>query len=83
VEQVPDLPDDDSWMSAQRQAIGARIREERRRQKLTQDEVWIAAGLNRWTYQRAEYGEDIKLSTLQRIARVFGVPMSELVAVED
>ncbi|MFF7947039.1 helix-turn-helix domain-containing protein [Streptomyces griseorubiginosus] len=82
MEQVPDLPDDDSWMYTQRQAIGARIRAERRRQQLTQDEVWIAAGLTRWTYQRAEYGEDIKLSTLQRIARVLGVPLAELAAVE-
>lgn len=80
---MPDLPDDDSWMYAQRQAIGARIRAERERQRLTQDQVWIAARLNRWTYQRAEYGEDIKLSTLQRIARVLGVPLAELTAVEE
>lgn len=80
---MPDLPHDDSWMYTERQAIGVRIRTERRRQQLTQDQVWIAAGLTRWTYQRAEYGEDIKLSTLQRIARVLGVSLAELAAVEE
>jgi transcriptional regulator with XRE-family HTH domain len=77
---VPDQPDDDAWIHEQRQAIGDRIRDTRTRKQLTQDEVWIRAGLTRWTYQRAEYGEDVKLSTLQRIARALGVPLAELVA---
>lgn len=70
-------------MHDQRRAIGDRIRAERQRQGLTQDDVWIAARLTRWTYQRAEYGEDIKVSTLQRIAGVLGVSLASLTAVGE
>lgn len=76
---MQDLPDDDAWIRDQRRAIGERIRQERRRQKLTQDDVWIAARLNRWTVQRVEAGEEVKLSTLLRIARVLDVPLADLV----
>ncbi|MGW4757777.1 helix-turn-helix transcriptional regulator [Streptomyces chartreusis] len=74
-----DLPDDDSWITARRRAIGQAIRAERRRQGLTQDEVWLAARISRWTYQRIESGEETQLSTLLRIARVLDVPLADLV----
>ncbi|MFD7997308.1 helix-turn-helix domain-containing protein [Streptomyces mexicanus] len=73
-----DLPDDDNWLLERRRAIGERIRAERRRQGLTQDDVWMAARLNRWTVQRAEAGEEMKLSTLLRIAWVLDVPVADL-----
>lgn len=76
---VQDLPADDTWISDQRRAIGDRIRAERRRQRLTQDDVWMAARIARWTYQRVERGEEVELGTLLRIARVLGVPLADLV----
>ena len=39
----------------------------------------MAARLTRWTYQRAEYGQEIQLSTLIRIAWVLDVPLTDLV----
>lgn len=74
-----DLPADDAWITDRRQAVGAAIREERRRQNLTQDDVWMAARMSRWTLQRAEAGDEITLSTLLRIARVLDVPLADLV----
>lgn len=76
---MQDLPADDTWISDQRRAIGDRIREERRRQNLTQDDVWMAARITRWTYQRIEAGAEVKLGTLMRVARVLGVPLADLV----
>lgn len=39
----------------------------------------MAAGLNRWTVQRVEAGEEVKLSTLLRIARALDTPLADLV----
>ncbi|MFD3574789.1 helix-turn-helix transcriptional regulator [Streptomyces sp. NPDC058644] len=74
-----DLPADDTWITDRRRAVGAAIRAERVRQGLTQDDVWVAARVNRWTVQRVEAGEDSTLSTLLRISKVLGVPLSDLV----
>jgi transcriptional regulator with XRE-family HTH domain len=79
VGRVRDLPDDDSWLIDRRRAIGDRIRAERLQQNLTQDAVWMAARLNRGTIQRVEAGEEAKLGTLLRIARVLDIPLAELV----
>jgi len=79
---VRDLPDDDQWIRDRRQAIGARIREERKRQKLTQDSMYLAARISRWTYQRAEAGDEVTLGTLLRIAWVLDVPLADLVQAE-
>jgi hypothetical protein len=75
---VRDLPGDDAWLPERRRAIGARIRDERLRQNATQDAVWMAARISRWTYQRVESGEDCQLSTLLRIAWVLEIPLAEL-----
>ncbi|WP_086765305.1 helix-turn-helix domain-containing protein [Streptomyces bobili] len=74
-----DLPDDDSWLTERRRAIGDRVREERHRQNLTQDQVWQAARIDRRTLQYVESGTEVKLSTLLRIAWVLDVPLSDLV----
>jgi transcriptional regulator with XRE-family HTH domain len=68
-----DLPDDDSWIA------GERLRQERLRQDLTQESVFLAARIARHTLQRVEDGREVQLSTLLRIARVLGVPLAELV----
>lgn len=73
---MQDLPSDDSWTADLRRTIGTRIREERLRQNLTQDQVWIAAGINRGTYQRAEYGDEVTLSTLLRILWVLDITIT-------
>ena len=45
-------------------------------QNLTQDAVYLAAGISRYTLQRVEAGAEMKLSTLLRIAHVLDVPLS-------
>lgn len=74
-----DLPDDDTWIADHRRAIGDRVRAERKRQGLTQDQVWQAARMDRRTLQRVEAGEEATLATLLRIARVLDVPIADLV----
>lgn len=78
-----DLPDDDTWLTARRRDTGDRIRAERLRQNLTQEQVLLAAGVARWTYQRAEAGEEVTVSTLRRIAWVLDVPLADLLAGEE
>lgn len=73
------LPDDDSWLTEERRTIGNRIRAERERQNLTQERLILAAGIDRVTLWRVETGEESKLSTLLRIARVLGVRLSDLI----
>jgi transcriptional regulator with XRE-family HTH domain len=78
---VRDLPDDDDdWITDRRQAIGERIRAERLRRNLTQEQVHLNAGIDRITLWRVETGEESKLSTLLRIARALDVPLAELVS---
>ncbi|MFD6741151.1 helix-turn-helix domain-containing protein [Streptomyces anthocyanicus] len=74
-----DLPDDDDWIPERRRTIGDRVRAERRRQGLTQDQVWQVARLDRRTVQNVEAGREMKLSTLLRIAYVLDVPLADLV----
>ncbi|MFF5984442.1 helix-turn-helix domain-containing protein [Streptomyces olindensis] len=73
------LPDDDSWIAEELRAIGDRIRAERERQNLTQEQLILAARIDRVTLWRVETGEEWKASTLLRIARVLGIPLSDLV----
>lgn len=74
-----DLPDDDSWLAAERRAIGDRIRIARLSRDLTQERVYLAAGVGRATFQKIEAGtSDARISTLLRIARVLGVHVADL-----
>jgi transcriptional regulator with XRE-family HTH domain len=75
---VQDLPADDNWITEHRRRIGDRIRAERKRQHLSQDAVWMAARINRWTYQRVERGEEATLGTLLRITRVLDMRLGDL-----
>lgn len=74
-----DLPDDDAWIHDRRRAIGDRVREERERQHLTQEQVILAARIDRVTIWRVETGREMKLSTLLKIASVLNVPLADLV----
>lgn len=74
-----DLPDDgDTWIADRRRAIGDRIRSAREYQNVTQDQVWLAARVSRYTLQRVEAGHDVRLSTLLRIIRVLGLSLGDL-----
>lgn len=73
-------PDDDDWLLAQLRGIGARIRAERTRQNLTQERLYLAAGISRWSLQEVEAGRSNPTTrTLLRIAHVLGVPLADLV----
>jgi len=76
---VPDSPDDNTWITDRRRAIGERIRAERLHQNLTQEKLYLAAHVDRVTLQRVEAGEDVRLSTLLKIAHALGVPLADLV----
>lgn len=73
-----DLPDDDHWLTDRFRFMGQRLRAERLRQNLTQDQVWLAAGVDRRTLQYVEAGQEPKLGTLLRIAYVLEVSLAEL-----
>lgn len=73
-----DLPDDDEWLPGRRREIGDRIREERLRQNLTQDQVWQAARVDRRTLQYVEAGVEAKLGTVIRIAWVLNLSLGDL-----
>ncbi len=75
-----DLPDDDDWFRARQEAIAKRLQTERARQNLTQEAVFLAAGLDRRTFQALEAGRaNPTLLTLERIAYVLNVPLADLV----
>ena len=73
------LPEDDDWIHARRQDIGMRLQTERLRKNLTQEDVFLAAGLDRRTLQAVEAGQaNPTLTTLLRIAYVLDTPLGEL-----
>ncbi|WP_033307322.1 helix-turn-helix transcriptional regulator [Streptomyces iakyrus] len=73
-------PDDDAWLTEHCRAIGDRIRAERLRQNRTQENVYLAAGISRFTLQEIEAGRaNPTLKLLLRISRVLDTPLSNLV----
>ncbi|MFD8970562.1 helix-turn-helix transcriptional regulator [Streptomyces sp. NPDC059568] len=77
-----ELPDDDSWTIDRQRGMGERVRATRRAQNLTQEQVFLAARVDRYTLQRVEAGEDARMSTFLRIAWVLGVDLADLVREE-
>ena len=76
-----DLPDDDEWIRAKSQVIGDRIQARRRQLGVTQEAVYLAAGVDRRTLQALEAGEgNPTFATLARVAYVLALPLQELVA---
>ena len=73
-------PDDDDWVTDRLRIIGDHIRAERLRQNLTQERLYLAAGISRWTLQEIEAGRNNpSAKTLLRLARALGVPLAHLV----
>lgn len=71
--------DDDAWLNDRCHLIGERIRDERMRQNLTQERLYLAAGISRWTLQDLEGGHgNPTLRTLLRVSRALNKPLSHL-----
>ncbi|MCZ4605010.1 helix-turn-helix transcriptional regulator [Streptomyces sp. Lzd4kr] len=74
------MPDDDDWIRARQQAIGLRLQGERRRQRLTQEAVYLAAGVDRRALQAIETGQgNPTIATLLKIAYVLDVSLADLI----
>ena len=72
--------DDDAWLSDNCRIIGERIRAERMHRNLTQERLYLAAGVSRWVLQELENGRgNPTLLTLLRISRALGIQLSCLV----
>lgn len=72
---VPDIWDENDLAMT----VGERIRFERKKRGWPQKELSKATGIARPNIARLESGRQIpSLPTLQRVARSFGVPLSEL-----
>lgn len=75
-----DLPEDDEWIRPHLGTVGRRIQAERQRQGLTQEAVYLAAGLDRRTLQAIEGGTgNPTLTTLMRLAYVLGVSAADFI----
>ncbi|NUS79135.1 MAG: helix-turn-helix transcriptional regulator [Streptomyces sp.] len=73
-------PDDDAWLLEHSRVLGERIRTERRRQHISQETLYLGAGISRDVLQRIESGRhNTTLFTLLRIARVLDMPLADLV----
>lgn len=73
-------PHDDAWLYEHSRILGERIRTERHRQHITQERLYLDAGISRDVLQRIEAGQhNPTLFTLLRIARVLDVPLTQLV----
>ena len=76
---MPSNLTDDQWLRRQRQRIGRCIVAAREDRNLTQEDVFLAVPMNRAYYQQIEAGEaNPSLNKLLSIARVIGVPISDL-----
>lgn len=72
--------DPPAWVLTRRRAIGDEIRAARRAAGLTQEQVALAAGIERHNYGRIEQGHvGARLDSLLLIADALGVPLAELV----
>ncbi|MFG2899512.1 helix-turn-helix domain-containing protein [Streptomyces zaomyceticus] len=69
-----------AWVLTRRVQIGARIRDARLYANLSQVDLGALVGLDHKTIHRIEHGtSDPSLGALLHIARVTGVPITELV----
>lgn len=59
--------------------VAARIAEIRRERGITQDAMAEALGCATKNYQRIEYGQNVTIETLTKIANALGVTVTELV----
>ncbi|NUP35942.1 MAG: helix-turn-helix transcriptional regulator [Streptomyces sp.] len=72
-------PSDTHWLLTERRAIGDRIRIARLHRNMTQERLYLSAGVSRAALQDIEAGtSDARLSTLMRIARALGIHAADL-----
>lgn len=77
---MPSASPPPDWVLQRRREVGERIRAARLHASLTQERVALAAEIDRPSVVRIEQGQQSPtLDTLIRLARVIGVPLSELV----
>ncbi|MGW0599978.1 helix-turn-helix domain-containing protein [Streptomyces sp. NPDC002776] len=77
---MQDLPEDDTWLIERLQAMGERFRAERLHQNLTQEAVYLTAGIDRLTLQNLEAGRgNPTFRVLLRVAHVLDVSLADLV----
>jgi transcriptional regulator with XRE-family HTH domain len=70
--------------AAYMRALGKRLRLLRLAQELTQDQVALATGISRSFVSLLEHGaRGVDIVRLVRLARLFGIPIHELVDVGD
>lgn len=55
--------------------LGAAIRDARKKQGLSQDELAEKAGLSRPTVARVERGDDVSTATITKLAEVLGLAL--------
>ncbi|NJP70058.1 helix-turn-helix transcriptional regulator [Streptomyces sp. C1-2] len=73
-------PDDDAWLHERSRVLGERIRLARQRQSLTQEDLYLRAGISRDVMQRIEAGRhNPTLYTLLRISQALDTPLADLV----
>jgi transcriptional regulator with XRE-family HTH domain len=73
-------PDDDAWLHERSRVLGERIRLARHRRRLTQEDLYLRAGISRDVLQRIEAGRhNPTLYTLLRISQVLEMPLADLV----
>ncbi|WP_060905266.1 helix-turn-helix domain-containing protein [Streptomyces scabiei] len=75
----PSDPSDSYWLLTERRAIGDRVRVARLHRNMTQERLYLSAGVSRAALQDIEAGaSDARLSTLLRIARALGIHAADL-----
>lgn len=75
-----DLPEDETWIIERLAVIGSRFQAERLHQNLTQEAVFLAAGIDRATLQAIEAGRaNPTMATLLKVAHVLDVSLGDLV----
>lgn len=80
MERVQDLPEDESWITERLAVLGRRVQAERQRQHLSQEDVYLAADIDRRTLQALEAGQgNPTFITLMKISHVLGIPLAGLV----
>ena len=65
-------------------AVGKAVRELRKRHRLSQEELCVAAGLNRTYVSDIERGErNVSISVLFKISTAFKIPLTELIQLAE
>lgn len=75
--------EDQQWEQAEKlflEAVGAELREERRFQKLNQEQISAQTGLNRSTISDLENARNFSHASAWRVAMALGLPWSLIIA---